>query len=226
MSRGPQRRLSYNSATCFHRAVKFCPSTTRQSQAISVLSKGLWARKPSASGPAACPCMADRQSGRAGTSCSRYSCDSSNLRTHRTSRLSLQSCSEKHSVKPRSKAPRNSALRHGKNGHRADQQVEIAIAVALPLPLPLPLPDSIKRAANLEAAAPASVGVSASLTPDAEFGAAHSGFGLCPQWFGRGRPLSRFSAAFSPRFGGWGRRPASIPFASFPRATKYPGSPR
>jgi hypothetical protein len=131
---------------------------------------------------------------RAAASCSRYSCDSSNLRTHRTSSLSLQSCSEKHSVKPRSKAPRNSALRHGKNGHRADQQVEIAIAVALPLPLP----DSIKRAANLEAAAPASVGVSASLTPDAEFGAAHSGFGLCPQWFGRGRPLSRFSAAFRP----------------------------
>jgi hypothetical protein len=131
MSRGPQRRLSYNSATCFHRAVKFYPSTIGQSQAISGLPKGLWARN--LLHPELLPALA-WQSGRAGTSCSRYSCDSSNLRTHRTSSLSLQSCSEKHSVKPRSKAPRNSALRHGKNGHRAGEQVDIAIAIALTNP--------------------------------------------------------------------------------------------
>jgi len=39
MSRARQRRLSYSSATCFHRAVKFCPCTIGQSQAIKWLTK-------------------------------------------------------------------------------------------------------------------------------------------------------------------------------------------
>ena len=81
------------------------------------------------------------------------------------------------------------------------------------------------HAANLKAAAPASAGVSASLTSDGEFGAANSGLGLCPQWFGRGRTLSRFSAAFRP-FAPFSEGGVAalhlylLPSASFPRAHK------
>jgi hypothetical protein len=106
-------------------------------------------------------------------------------------------------------------------------KMAIALTSKWTSPLPLPLqPGLIKRAANLEAAAPASAGVSAWLTPDGEFGAAHSGLGLFPQWFGRGRTLNRFSAAFRPVSEGGVAALHRYLLNHFPVPTKYPVSPR